>query len=71
MSNVRDLHPGSTDSPTKNEVAGMPAEHLAFFTKGKEYRVNMFLATSFSQQKAGEFAMDNSAAPLVPDFSIG
>jgi hypothetical protein len=33
----------------------LPAQHHAFFTQGKKYRVPMYLATSFSEDKAYEF----------------
>ena len=33
----------------------LPLEHHAFFTAGKKYRVPMYLATSFSEDKAYEF----------------
>jgi hypothetical protein len=33
----------------------LPLQHHAFFTAGKKYRVPMYLATSFSEEKAYEF----------------
>jgi hypothetical protein len=33
----------------------LPLQHHAFFTAGKKYRVPMYLATSFSEDKAYEF----------------
>ena len=33
----------------------LPRQHHAFFTAGKKYRVPMYLATSFSEDKAYEF----------------
>jgi GrpB-like predicted nucleotidyltransferase (UPF0157 family) len=33
----------------------LPTEHQDFFTVGKKYRVPMYLATSFSEDKANEF----------------
>jgi hypothetical protein len=33
----------------------LPVQHCAFFTAGKKYRVPMYLATSFSEDKAYEF----------------
>ncbi len=33
----------------------LPPQHHAFFTAGKKYRVPMYLATSFSEDKAYEF----------------
>ena len=44
------LHP-----PDNNVVyrgGGLPAQHQAFFTKGKQYRVPMFLASSFQKKIA-------------------
>ena len=32
----------------------LPLQHHAFFTAGKKYRVPMYLATSFSEDKAYE-----------------
>jgi hypothetical protein len=33
----------------------LPPQHHAFFAVGKKYRVPMYLATSFSEDKAYEF----------------
>ena len=35
--------------------AALPKQHHSFFTVGKKYRVPMYLATSFSEDKAYEF----------------
>ena len=45
----------------------LPRQHHAFFTAGKKYRVPMYLATSFSEDKAYEFWCSSpSPSPSFP-----
>ena len=47
----------------------LPLQHHAFFTAGKKYRVPMYLATSFSEDKAYEFWYPLGALILsIPRF---
>jgi len=47
----------------------LPQQHHAFFTVGKKYRVPMYLATSFSEDKAYEFWC-SAACPTFRPFVV-
>ena len=42
-------------SAVSHRGGALPRQHPAFFAEGKKYRVPMYLATSFSEDKAYEF----------------
>jgi hypothetical protein len=44
-----------TGNRLEAKVRALPLQHHSFFTVGKKYRVPMYLATSFSEDKAYEF----------------
>ena len=47
---------------------GLPPQHRAFFTPGKQYRAPMFVATTFERHVANDFMQRQAEEPVLWTF---